>query len=237
MNNNKILQSLEKQRDQLFKELKQTSIPNFYKELYESIRSGRLVVFDKEERAMLSDLKRLSKDTTYDSAYTNKLTEFINLDNEIIIEHFQNEFMQVLNQIIDSNKQDEIQALSIEYDYYYDYTSCITCFGLQNYPVIEVPRYISGEYDYNKQVLFLDNGINFEPAWLDCQEFEELDYIQISLEFEELFKLHSRTLLHRALANLDISGELNLFKNKPFSIYIKEHDCEDMMLYRIEHYK
>ena len=80
----------------------------------------------------------------------------------------------------------------IEYDYYYHFTSGITCYGRQEYPLIEEPRYISNEYDNNKHVLFLDNGINFKPAWVDCEEFADLDYLDINHQLQNLFKLFKK---------------------------------------------
>lgn len=233
MDNPKILKLLENQRDSLFEKLNATSISGLYKEQYEDIKAGRVFVFDNGERQMLSELKKLSKDTSLDGSFANKLTEYLSLDNDTLTAYFQKEFERVLDEISISRKQDEIQALFIEYDYYYHFTSCITCYGKQEYPVIEEPRYITNEYDYNKQVLFLDNGIIFKPAWVDCEEFGNLDYLEISFELENLFTLHSRTLLHKALHNLDLNGKLELFHNRPFSFYINEHDCEVMLLYRL----
>ena len=233
MDNLKILKLLEAQRDSLLSKLKVTSISGLYKQEYDDIKAGRIFVFDNGARKMLNDLKKLLKDTSHDNAFKSKLTEYSNLDNSALVGYFQSEFERILNEIIISGKQGEIQALFIEYDFYYHYTSIIVCFGRQEYPVIEEPRYISNEYDHNKQVLFIDNGINFQPAWVDCEEFDNLDYLEVNFDLERLFKLHSRTLLHQALDNLNSNGKLNLFSNRPFSFYINEHDSEVMMLFRL----
>ena len=233
MDNPKILKLLEAQRDSLLSKLNVTTISGLYKEQYDDIKAGRVFVFDNGERKMLSDLKKLSKDTSHDNSFKSKLTEYATLDNSALITYFQGEFERVLNEITMSGKQDEIQGIFIEYDFYYHYTSVMICFGRQEYPVIEEPRYISNEYDYSKQVLFIDNGINFQPAWIDSEEFDDLDHLDINFDLENLFKLHSRTLLHQALDNLSSNGKLNLFSNRPFSFYINEHDSEVMMLYRL----
>lgn len=233
MDNLKILTSLERQRDTLFDKLNETSISGLYKEQYDDIKAGWVFVFDNGERQMLSDLKKLSKDTSHDSLYKNKLAEYLQLDNNALVSYFQNELDNVFTQIKSSGKQDEIQAVFIEYDYYYHFTSGITCYGWQEYPLIEEPRYISNEYDYNKQVLFLENGINFKPAWVDCEEFADLDYLDINYQLENLFQLHSRVLLHKALDILKQNDKMNFIQNRPFSFYIKEHDCEVMSLYRL----
>jgi hypothetical protein len=233
MDNQKILNLLEEQRESLFTKLKAISISGLYKEKYDDIKAGRVFVFDNGRKKMLSDLKRLSKDTSLDSSFKNKVDEYVKLDNDALIIYFQKEFERVLNEIIISAKQDEIQALFIEYDFYYHFTSNIICYGRQEYPIIEEPRYITNEYDYNKQVLFIDNGINFQPAWINCEEFDGLDYLDINYKLEDLFRLHSRVLLHKALADLDLNGKLDLFRNRPFSFYINEHDSEVMMLYRM----
>lgn len=233
MDNPKILKLLERQRDTLLEKLKATSISDLYKEQYDDIKEGRVFVFDNGERQMLSDLKKLSKDTSLDNSFKNKLTEYLKLDNNDLTEYFRKEFERVFTEIINSGKQEEIQALFIEYDSYYHYSSHITCYGLQEYPLIEEPRYISNEYDYDKQILFLENGINFQPAWVDCEEFGDLDYLDINFELENLFKLHSRVLLHKALDKLNVEGKINFLPNRPFSFYINEHDSEVMTIYRM----
>jgi hypothetical protein len=233
MDNLKILTLLEKQRDYLFEKLSKTSISALYKKEYQDIKAGRIFVLDNGEKEMLKDLKQLSKDTSLDNSFESKLREYLELDNSGLIVYLQKELGRSINEIIVSGKMNEIQALFIEYDYYYHFSSCITCYGIQEYPAIEEPRYISDEYDYNKQILFLENGINFQQAWIDCQEFENLDYLEVNYELQRLFQLHSRVLLHKALNNMYIAGKLDLFQNRPFSFFINEHDCEVMVLYKL----
>jgi hypothetical protein len=233
MDNLKIFTLLEKQRDYLFEKLRKTSISALYKKEYQDIKAGRIFVLDNGEKEMLNDLKELSKDTSLDSSFESKLKEYLELDNNGLVLYFQKELGRCINEIIVSGKLNEIQALFIEYDYYYHFSSCITCYGIQEYPEIQEPRYISDEYDYNKQVVFLENGINFQPAWIDCEEFENLDYLDVNYELQRLFQLHSRVLLHKALENLCLAGKLDLFKNRPLSFFINEHDCEVMALYKL----
>ena len=143
------------------------------------------------------------------------------------------ELEKTLREIKISGKHHEIQALFIEYDFYYHFFGDIYCFGKQEYPLLEEPRYISGEFDYKKQILFLGNGINFQPAWIDCQEFADLDYLDIDFNLQNLFQLHSRVLLHMALEKINLKNTMNFFQNRPFTFYINEHDCEVMTLYRL----
>jgi hypothetical protein len=233
MDNYKILQSLESQRDSLYKKLNGESVSGLYKKEYTTIKGGRVFVFDGEERQMLAELKRLSNDTSYDKAYINKLNEYLKLDNQSLIQYFQQEFERVFDDIVTSGENSKIQALFIEYDYYYHFTSYITCFGIQEYPLVIQPRYIAEEYDSSKKILFLKNGIDFTPAWLSCEEFAELDYVDVSIGLESLFQLHSKVLLYKALNQLEESKRLNIFPNKPITFYINEHDSEVMTLYRL----
>jgi hypothetical protein len=211
------------------------TISALYAEQYQDIKSGRVVVLNDENEVqqILTNLEKQSKDTSHDHIIADKLAQFLKLENEVLIEYFQKEIEQVLTEIEYSNKQDEIQALFIEYHYYYHFRGGITCYGQQNYPVIEEPRYILGEFNHTKQIIFLDKSINFEPAWLDCQELENFDSLEVVSELENLFQIHSRSLLHKALVKLDNNNKLHLFKNRPFTFYINEHDCEVMMLYRL----
>jgi hypothetical protein len=233
MDNLKILQSLEKQRNSLYKKLGEESVSGLYKKEYKSIKSGRVFVFDGKERQLLTELKQLSANTSYDKAYTNKLNDYLKLDNQLLTDYFQKEFERIIKDIITFKGCSEIQALFIEYDYYYHYTSCIKCYGIQDYPLVIEPRYIKDEYDCDKKILFLENGINFTPAWLSCEAFNKLDHLDVNSELESLFQLHSRVLLHKALNQLAENNSLNIFKNKPFTFYINEHDSEVMTLYRL----
>lgn len=233
MDNPAILKKLEQQRDRLFQKLKTTSVSATYQQEYDAMASGQVYVIGDNKEEILKDLKELAKDISLDKVYSDKLKEYEGLDNEALVSYFITELERVLDEMINSGKVDEIQAVFIEYDYYYHYTSWIYCYGKQDYPEIEEPRYISDEYDYNKQALFIDNAINFHPAWIDCSLFEDLDYVEIHHELEELFKLHSRTLLHKAIDNLRQSNKLDILHNRPFTFYINEHDCEVMMLYRL----
>lgn len=233
MENTKILELLEQQRDELFDRLKNTTISGLYKEQYEEIKAGKVFFMDDSEEKTTSDLKRLLQDTSLDHLVKSKLSEYLALNNSDLIKYFQEEFERILTQIKDSGKQKEIQALFIAYDYYYHYTSSGICYGIQEYPVIEEPRYLRGEYDDTKQILIIQDAINFEPAWVSCEKLNNLDYLEINYELENLFVLHSRTLLHRALDILNSNGKLAFLNNRPFSFYINEHDSEVMMLYRL----
>jgi hypothetical protein len=233
MDNLKILTLLQKQEDYLFQKLKKTSITALHKKEYRDIKAGRIFVLDNSEKDMLNDLKELSKDTYLDHSFKSKLGEYLELDNNSLILYFQKELERCINEIIVSGKLNETQALFIEYDYYYHFSSCITGYGIQDYPEIHKPRYITEEYDYNKQIIFLENGISFQPAWIDCEEFDNLDHLEVGYELQNLFQLHSRVLLHRALDNLCLAGKLDMFKNRPFSFFINEHDCEVMILYKL----
>ena len=71
--NTRILSQLEKQRDIIFENLEGTSISRLYKEQYDDIKAGRVYIMDNQEQQMLIDLKKLSKDTTRDNLYKNKL--------------------------------------------------------------------------------------------------------------------------------------------------------------------
>src|SRR5687768_16614018 len=123
MDNPRILKLLEKQRDRLFDRLKSSTISGLYKQEYSDIKAGRVFVFDNGEKKMLRDLKKLSKDNSFDRAFVNKLQEYQDLDNVLLVDYFIKEFQRVINQIKSSGKSNEIQAIFIEYDYYYHFTS------------------------------------------------------------------------------------------------------------------
>ena len=106
MDNSTILKLLERQRDSLLEKLKATTISGLYKEQYDDIKAGRLFVFDNGEKQMLSDLKKLSKDTSLDGLYNNKLTDYLGLDNNALTAYFQDEFERIFNEIIISERRD-----------------------------------------------------------------------------------------------------------------------------------
>lgn len=164
MNNEKILTSLEAQRDVCYAQLISKNISERYQEMYDDIRRGRVFIFDNGEKEMLKDLKILKKNKSFDQLYIETVNSYRNLDNSSLINYFTGEFERIFNKIIQSGKSKEIQAAFIEYDYYYHYTSFFNCYGKQEYPFVEEPRYISSEYDYQKHILFVDEGINFSTS-------------------------------------------------------------------------
>jgi hypothetical protein len=131
MDNLKILALLQKQEDYLFQKLKKTSITALHKKEYRDIKAGRIFVLDNSEKDMLNDLKELSKDTYLDHSFKSKLGEYLELDNNSLILYFQKELERCINEIIVSGKLNETQALFIEYDYYYHFSSCITGYGIK----------------------------------------------------------------------------------------------------------
>lgn len=229
MENTRILRSLEAQRDACYQELSSKTISQQYEEMYKDIKRGRVIILDNEEREMLHELKQLKEDKSLDQLYITKTNAFKTLDEKELISYFIQELERVFEALKNSGKAHEIQAIFFEYDFYYHYTSCVECYGKQHYPLVLEPRYITKEFDYNKQVLFLEKGIYFKPAWPSCDEFENLDYLDIYIE--RLFQLHSRILMHKAIAIMDSKNQLDFFTNRPLTIYINEHDCEAMTLY------
>ena len=103
MDNPTILQYLESQRDQLFNNLNGLTISTLYKQEYQDLKSGRVFVFDNGERKMLKDLKQLSKDTTNDNLISNKIKEFLRLDNDGLIDYFINEIDWKIIPLFDAN--------------------------------------------------------------------------------------------------------------------------------------
>jgi hypothetical protein len=57
--------------------------------------------------------------------------------------------------------------------------------------------------------------------------------LDINYQLENLFKLHSRVLLHKSLDRLNNEGKLDFTQIRPFTFYINEHDSEVMILYRL----
>ncbi|MDB5200693.1 MAG: hypothetical protein JWQ27_102 [Ferruginibacter sp.] len=234
MHNARILENLVKQRDRLFNELAATTVSELSKSEYIELKAGRLFVFDSDEREMLQELKRLSKETKFDAIYLGILEQYGKLNNDKLVNRFIPEMEKLLHAIVNSGKMEKVQAIFIEYDYYYHYTSSINAYGIHSYPIIEEPRYLTDEIDELQPVLFLADGINFEPAWISCEALEPLEQLDVEFDMQRLFQLHSRVLLHQALAQLQKAGKLELLQNRPFTFYINEHDCEVMTLYRLE---
>lgn len=229
--NDRIFANLERQRDNLYQTLNSTTITALYKKEYDNLKAGRIIVFNKEQKTILKDLQKLAKDKSNDSIFRNIVKDYQALNNTDIIIYLQQESERVLSMIQEDNLQKHTQALFIVYDHYYDTQSSAMFMGTQDYPLIETPRYICSEIDLSNTVLITAEGIDFKPAWLNCEVLSEFDYLDIEFDMQELFQLHSFTLLHTALANLDKQGKLNFIENRPFSFYINEHDSEVKMLY------
>lgn len=229
-----ISDNLEAQRNSIFNFLSNTSINQLYRHEYEQIRSGKTFLLNEDIEEALEELRVLSEDTSQNWRLDKKLNDFISLDNDSLLSDFTEQFVTLLEKIAESGKHDSIQAIRLEYDDYYQYDSFAACYGPQDYPVLLQPRYLNDELGYKNQVIKIDNAINFESAWIDCSEFEDLPYLNVELSLEDLYSLHSRTLLNKALETLDSVDQLSLLKLRPFTFYINAHDGEIITLYRLE---
>ena len=89
----------------------------------------------------------------------------------------------IFDQLIKSNKIDTIKTLVIEYDDYYNASSEIICYNQIADPIMEAPYYFPDEFHSEHQSLYLQNGIDFGPAWINCEDLEELDYLEVNLEY------------------------------------------------------
>lgn len=199
--------------------------------MYLQIKSGEAMVFsDKDE--MLQNLDRLRKNTSFDKQYFDTINLYNELNEAELILNYEDEFLRVFNDSIFLDRVNEMQALFIEYsdDYYY-YTSCIECYGMQQYPIVIEPRYISNEYDYNKYILMIEKGINFEKSSPSVDDIFYTYGEYLNINILQLFQLNTRILLFKALNNLDNNGRLSFIKNSPFMFYINQHDTEVMSLY------
>ena len=187
------------QKNDLFNYVRSTSVSEHYQKQYNNFKTGRIVLVHGNVETMLKELDKLSKQTSYDEIYFEKLAQFDSFDNDAFIENFQQQFKGIFNKISDAGKQDEIQAIFIEYDFYYHFNSFAACYGIQEYLLVLEPRYIANEFDYTKHVFVIEKAINFKQTWVSCEEFNDLDYCEIKFDLEKLFQLHSRVLLHKSL--------------------------------------
>lgn len=229
-----ISDKLDEQRNTLFNYLSNTSINQLYREEYEQVKSGRTILLNTDVEEALEELRVLSEDSSQNWRLDKKLNDFLSLDNDKLLEEFTEQFVVLFEKLADTGLPDKIQAIRIEYDDYYNFESFAAGYCLQEYPVLLEPKFLREEFSSLNKISMIENAINFEEAWKDCSEFEDLPYLNVEFKLEELYVLHSRTLLNKALETLDSVDQLRILKTRPFTFYINEHDCEVMTLYRMD---
>ncbi len=127
-------------------------------------------------------------------------------------------------------------AVSFSYDWYFHYDSGINFFKEQfSYPIILDPRYLNHELPPDHYDGFA-KGPDFSEIWPDCsdlieREDEENDLLNLGNHLMMYYQYQSRLFLHKAIREMDETGELSFIKKTPFIFYIAEHDCEEMTLY------
>jgi hypothetical protein len=227
--NAQILSALKDQYEACYLELKSATISQRFAKQYDEIKGGRVFVFDGQSRNLLRDLKKLKNDKSHDQLFLDTVESVKRLDVPELINYFVTEWDRVFSKLKSYGLTDDIQAIFIEYDYYYHYTSCIECYGRQAYPIVTTPRYISQEFDWRNKVGETLDAINFQPAWPNCDFFDSIDFYDASIE--DVFVLHSRVLLHYALMQLEKAGKLDFLSARPVTFYVSAHDGEVMTLY------
>jgi len=235
MSNLQIQRALEKQRNELYHSLRGQTLSGLFKQEYKSIKEGTTVYLGEIDEDVLDELKNLSKGTSNDKAFQDAVENINQLGNEAIINSFQADIIQLLNFIRDNGYENKLQAIFIEYDYYYHFKGIVSGYGKQEYPIITEPRYVSDEIDFSKVEFAGIEAINFEKAWVDCEAFEwTTEHLDIYYKLLNLYQLNSRVLLHQAIQQCFSDEQLDFLKVRPFTFYINEHDCEVMTLFRID---
>ena len=233
--NVEIKKALEKQRGALFNYLGKKSLSEFFKQEWESIKAGNTVLMGDVDKEYLKELKQFSSNKSYNKSFHEKVVGIKALNDNLVVSSFEKDINELLGFIANNKLETELQALFFEYDYYYDYKAVAVGYGLQNYPIVTEPRYVNSEIDLAKALFEPLEAVNFEQAWVDCEEFEWTnEFIEIYYQLLNLYQLNSRVLLHDAFIRCLQNGQLNFLKVRPFTIYINEHDSEVMTLFCVE---
>jgi hypothetical protein len=233
--NVEIKKALEKQRDELFNYLGKNSLSEFFKQEWKSIKDGTTALIGDVDKDTLEELKQLGKDKSYDKSFQKKVQGIKALNNDVIFSNFEKDITKLLGIVASKKLETELQAIFLEYDYYYDYKAVAVGYGLQIYPTVTEPQYLTNEVDLTKALFEPIEAIDFEEAWADCEEFEWTnEFVEIYYQLLKLYQLNLRVLLHEALERCFQNGQLDFVKVRPFTIYVNEHDCEVMTLYRID---
>ena len=234
MNNLQIHIAFEKHRAELYDFLSIQSISGLFKKEYQSLKEGSIVYLGDTDQDVQEVLKQLSEDTSHDQLFYKKVQYVNQLDNNNIISSFQNDIIYLLNLIAERKIENGLQAVFIEYDYYYHFKGQATGYGKQNYPIVIEPNYLS-EVDFSKVLFYQTEVINFEKAWIDCEDFNWTgEHLDVYYQLQRLFQLNSRLLLHQAIQKCYEKGHFDFLKVRPLTFYINEHDSEVMTLFRID---
>lgn len=235
MTNELIKAALLKQKNDCYDKLNSKTISQLFRDAYKDLVGSFVAILGGSKDEMTTELRELSKDKSHDKPYHDKIQLVHTLDNAAIIKSFMADVEKMLSLVVDSGKADQLQALFIEYDYYYHFSSVAMGYGRQSYPLVTTPRYLLNEIDFSNEVLSPFAAIDFKPAWPNCEEFDWTnDHLSAGYDLQELFVLNSRLVLHEALAELHGQGRLGALSLRPFTFYINEHDCEVMTLYQLD---
>lgn len=232
MTNDLILGQLTNHRDIIYNRLSNISLAALFAKEYENVASGEARVMSED----LDDIKReligLSQDFSHDEAFKEQveLLKVIN-SNDQVIEELLIDWQKLLDGSITS-LVNEPGAAFIWYDAYDSPgDNTVSFHGKKKYPELAEPKYLDGQL-YKDELLVVHNAFNFKKAWPDCEAFEwTTAHLEVYFDLQNLFKLNSRVLLHKALNFLEEKESIQQFPYRPFNFYIAEHDQEVSMLY------
>jgi len=235
MTNQQILQQLSSERDIVFKRLSAKPLSGFFADEYNSLLSGETFQMGDDKDEALNNLKKHQHDKTQDIAFTEKVNSVNTLSESEIIDGFSQSWKLAFNTVSDNDLRTPMYAALLNYDAYdLPAQNSLTFFGNTEFPELSLPQYLPPSL-YETKVISLENVFDFSPAWPDCEEFDwTTEFIEVYFELQTLFKLHSRILLHKALARMDENGSLASLQQRPFQFYIAEHDMEAGMLYTLK---
>jgi hypothetical protein len=230
MNSNElILNSLLTQRDLLWVELTQP-LSEKYADFLAMCERGEVFFMDDQKEESIEEIRRGAEDRSQDTVFIDFIEETI-VDEQKAVASFRADFARVFAEIAGREDFPFIGAIMMEYDWYYHYSSSLTL--MKNgfaYPVLTEPRYLK-EFDLSQYGETIGGPV-FIDALPNCEEVEdEAEILEMGYKLMHYYELNARVLLHKALKEMDTSGELAFLPNRPFVFYINEHDCEVMSLF------
>lgn len=238
MNNSSLNEILFEQLEKQWNEIRdRIYVPLFkrYADYLQLYRNGEFVMLNGE------DIEEELAEKAADISSNNPYADYIDanpLDEQACILYLKNELKNCLGDPEVKAQLLQSGAMEIGYDWYFHYDSGINFFkkGL-SFPIIAEPRYLYRELPPGHHVGF-SRGPNFSGVWPDCSALideadEKHEFLGIGYELMKYYEYQSRLLLHKALREMDEEGEFSELEQRPFPIYISEHDCEEMTLYVI----
>ena len=229
MNNKDILNVLTEQFNQRKSQLQNTRLTDEFDTLVRNLKDNP-IFGNPPNQEFIETLENYSQNKSLNDIISSYISKIDSIETVVVKSDFKASIDSFKKMIL---KHENCQTILVEYDSFDDKEAFCHGFPSQKIDVINSPRYLNEEVDWDEIIFEGEEFVNFENSWFDI---EELEFTTIGLnvyyDMQKLIQLKSILILHGAFQEMENEGAFKDISRK-IDLLINEHDCKSSFLYTI----